>query len=292
MGDPLSVTASVIAVANLALKSCQALQNTISSFKNAPKTVKDLQSDLSNLQKQLDSLHTWLNSTRRPDGDQNLIDNQQELVKQLKPALQGCQEYCDDFTQRLSRLTSKSDTDRVDWKDKARLHFHEDDISLLKSRLGDYKQTLGIALSITTLKQANQNQDGLHGLETQIATTMDDFSGQIKGIKTAVQTLSLRSLKISPSDVQKAVKVLNNHDRMLKQCLNVCTSALATTTARSGTTVKYARTFAKAKQVVGNVGNVGAGGPATDVEYGEARGDSQQVIGNIEADAALKFLLG
>jgi hypothetical protein len=139
-------------------------------------------------------------------------------------------------------------------------------------------------------KTASQNRDALQGLETQIATSLSGFTGQIHGLEIALQSLSLAAVNISKEDVAAVVGVLNDHDRMLKQCLKVCTSALTETTKVAGTSVKYARTFEEAKQFIGNIGDVGKGGPATEVEYGEAGGKSRQVIGNMSADAARYFL--
>ncbi|KAJ3534691.1 hypothetical protein NM208_g7437 [Fusarium decemcellulare] len=289
MADPLSIAASVVAVATLAYKSCQALNDTISSLKNVPKIIQDLRNDLNTLQSQLHTLKAGLDDIRQ-QGGQGLAAGQQERLRELEPALKACQECCEEFTRKLLDKTSHSGANHVDWRDRWRLHFNDNEFSLLKSRLSNYKQTLEIALSIMTIKQVSQNGDALQGLETQIATAVSDFSGQIKGIEMAVQTMSLQAANISQSDVDNVVAVLNDHDRVLKQCLKVCTSALTETTAVTGTQVKYARTFEEARQFVGNIGDVVVGGPPTKVEHGEARGKSRQVIGNMDGDFAREFL--
>lgn len=86
------------------------------------------------------------------------------------------------------------------------------------------------------------------------------------------------------------VQLLNEHDRVLKQCLRVCTLGLGETTSKTGTAVRYAETFDKARQFIGSIGNVGSGGPETTVEHAQARNESRMVIGNTDADFARDFL--
>ena len=135
-----------------------------------------------------------------------------------------------------------------------------------------------------------KNQGTLQDLETQITTSLSGFTGQIHGLDIALQSLSLPELTISKKDVDVVVGVLNDHDGMLKQCLKVCTSALAETNWKgAGTSIKYARTFEEARQFIGNMGDIGQSGPLTQLEYAEASGKSRQVVGNMSADVARDF---
>lgn len=56
MGDPLSVTDTVIAVARLAFKSAKTLNEAIASFANAPELLWDLAKGLGILQNVLQAL--------------------------------------------------------------------------------------------------------------------------------------------------------------------------------------------------------------------------------------------
>ncbi|KAI1213193.1 uncharacterized protein F4807DRAFT_413235 [Annulohypoxylon truncatum] len=284
MADPLSITASVIAVATLAYQSLKSLSNTISALKHAPENLKDLRNDLDILQSLLDSLQKELGSTKSVNQTQSLT------FGRLKPALDDCKAACDGFNAKLIRLTSHSGTDHVNWFDRLRLQFKEDDILLFKAKLANCKQTLDIALGVATISTIGQNQSKLQDLETQIATSVSSFTGQICGLETAVRSLSLAPSNVNQIDMASIIAILDDHDRMLKQYVSFCTSALTEVNERTGNSVKYARTFDEARQFIGNMGDVGRGGPATNVEQGEARDRSRQVIGNMSGDVARDFL--
>ena len=147
MADPLSVTAGVIAVAGLACSSAKALQEVITSFSNAPEVLRDIGKDLGILQRLLESLQQPLNEV--PNAD--LSDDQKACFESLKPALQACSEMCRGFTSKLSKMTSHSQADKVNWWDRAKMYFNEKDLALLKSNLEKYKQTVDIAIGVATM---------------------------------------------------------------------------------------------------------------------------------------------
>ena len=158
MGDPLSVTAGIIAVAGLAYSSAKTLKETISSFLNAPEVLRDLGKDLGIFQTLLQALQQPLDGVPNTD----LSNDQKACFENLKPALSACTEMCDRFASKLSRLTSHSQTDKVGWWDRARLHFNEKDVALLKSDLEKHKQTVDVAIGVATLYVLITYQASLH----------------------------------------------------------------------------------------------------------------------------------
>ena len=147
MGDPLSVTAGVIAVAGLAYTSAKTLKDAISSFLNAPEVLRDIGNDLGIFQNVLQSLQQPLVGV--PNA--NLSDDQKACFESLKPALGACRGMCDEFACKLSKMTSHSQPDKVNWWDRARLHFNEKDLALLKSNLEKHKQTVDVAIGVATM---------------------------------------------------------------------------------------------------------------------------------------------
>ena len=147
MTDPLSITASVITVAGLAYSSAKTLNEVITSFSNAPKVLEDIGKDLQVLQNLLRALQQPLNGV--PNA--NLSENEKACYESLTPALVVCKGKCDEFSAKLSKMTSHSQGDKVNWWDRARLHFNEKDVALLKSDLEKHKQTIDIAIGIATL---------------------------------------------------------------------------------------------------------------------------------------------
>lgn len=80
-----------------------------------------------------------------------LSNNQRTCFVNLQSAIKHCETTCKDFTGRLSHITSHSGTDHVNWFDRTRLHFNENDVSLLRAALERDKQTLDVALGVATL---------------------------------------------------------------------------------------------------------------------------------------------
>ena len=93
MGDPLSVTDGVIAVAGLAFKSAKTLNEAIASFANAPELLRDLGKGLGSLHTVLQALKEGLDGV--PNAD--LSNDQKACFEGLKPALGACREVCDRF---------------------------------------------------------------------------------------------------------------------------------------------------------------------------------------------------
>lgn len=143
----MDITASIIAVGTLAYQSCKSLNDFIGSFRNAPATLQALRSDLQVFQNLIELLQTSLARV----GDVDLTAEQLSCLEALESAIKSCQIACGHFADKLAKATSRSDDGHVSFLDRARLHFGEKDTLLLKSRLGDCKETLDFALAIVTL---------------------------------------------------------------------------------------------------------------------------------------------
>ena len=303
MGDPLSVTAGVIAVAGLAYSSAKVLKEMIASFSNAPKLLQNIGEDLQVLQSLIQALQQPLDGVL----DADLSDDQKACFESLKPALEACKRTCDDFVSKLSKMTSHSRADSVSWWDRARLHFNEKDVALLKSDLEIHKQTVDVTIGVATpyvwsqgcvllcsrtdssRKTVSRNHDALQNLEARIATSINNFSGRIMGLETALQSMSVANVAMRQEDVQHVARILNEHARILKLCLESCTIGLKETNKRTGTHVKYAKTFNEARQAIGSMGNVAEGVPPTVVEHAEARDKSIQHVGPMDRESAKSF---
>ena len=118
---------------------------------------------------------------------------------------------------------------------------------------------------------------------------MNNFAGQIIGLETALQSMTVANVGIRQEDVDNVASILNEHGRVLRLCLQSCTGGLKETTAKAGTHVKYAKTFDEAKQVIGTMGNVTGGDGPTVVDLAEAHGKSRQAIVEMSEEVAKKF---
>ena len=95
-----------------------------------------------------------------------------------------------------------------------------------------------------------QSQTALDTFQATTATTLSEFSGKFEALAVAIGALSVTGVNISPEDIATVTKTLDDHGRLLKECLKFCTSALnAATETTPATKVKYAKAVANARSI-------------------------------------------
>lgn len=135
MADPLSVTASVLAVVTAAVVSIRSLCDTVKGFQNRNNTLKRLQHTLQDLVVILDSLTT-------------VISTDVSVVALLQGPIDRCQELCTDFEQSMKRFHGKSKAGLLDW---TKLEFMRGDINDFIDTIEGYKSTITVGIGTVTL---------------------------------------------------------------------------------------------------------------------------------------------
>jgi deoxyadenosine/deoxycytidine kinase len=148
MADPLSITASIIAVATLAYSSSKSLYQTISDIHDAPETFVHLKTDVETLYQTIHSLQQEL---EKKDTDAALSDAQKSNLREINPTLQACCSACDAFGSKISTLMRHSMDGHTSLQDRIKLQFQQKEIGVFQARLASYKSTLAIALDFSTL---------------------------------------------------------------------------------------------------------------------------------------------
>ena len=136
---------------------------------------------------------------------------------------------------------------------------------------------------------AQDQKRSLQAFEASTSASLSNFMGKLEMVDLTLQSLSSAEQAISQQDMAQIISILTEQDRLLKQCVQVCTAGLLESSQKTGTTVLYSRTFDEARQWVGNLGEVGADGPAVKVDHAEARNKSRQAMGNVSVEAARGF---
>ena len=144
--DPLSVTASVIAVATAALQSAKALYEVIDGLVDAPHAVSQSKSLLSQTQTTLGTLTRTL-ETNSTSGAVGSVLKEIELGK----ALDSTQSLCKEFATALTRFTSHSTDLRFSTRDRFIVQFNESKIKRLNRDLADCQRTITMVFSSITL---------------------------------------------------------------------------------------------------------------------------------------------
>lgn len=142
MADGLSVAASVVGIATVAVQSIQFLSTMIDNIKDAPDTIRNIKLDLQAVDPVLRSLYT----ASQNNGSQIV------LGVEVKSAVVNCNRACIDFQALLGRWMKHSSEEKTFWMDRWRVGlFGHERIKTFKGQLSDCKSTLNMALSTASM---------------------------------------------------------------------------------------------------------------------------------------------
>ena len=135
MADPLSITASLLAVITAAIQSTKVLRETITRFKDRDKTLGRLQNELCDLVNILDSLT-------------QVVDTEASMLALLKGPIERCTQVCSDFAKSMEAFSRKSKTGFRDW---TKMEFMRGDIHEFIDTISGYKSTISVGLGTLTM---------------------------------------------------------------------------------------------------------------------------------------------
>jgi hypothetical protein len=138
MTDPLSITAGVVALAGAAFQTSKLLHDTIDSFQNNLKTIRELKQETLGLSEVLKAL-------------EEVGALHEQRLTSLHQPLRQCSKACEEFNGLLIDCTKHSGGSRNSFRDWAKVRYLGGDISKFKDMLAGYKATITIALAGATL---------------------------------------------------------------------------------------------------------------------------------------------
>ncbi|RJE17776.1 hypothetical protein PHISCL_09887 [Aspergillus sclerotialis] len=161
MADPLSVTASVIAVATLAFQSCKATYSLIDGLAGAPQAIARSKTSFAETQTTINALQQTLTTNSEPPSGLDSILGTIDLEGTLK----SVQRLCDEFATAITSFTSHSTDGKFSKRDRVAVNLHESKISNLDRQLGYCQQTLSMVLVSINLIVATRTADDLQRLD-------------------------------------------------------------------------------------------------------------------------------
>ncbi|KAL4733494.1 hypothetical protein BDV11DRAFT_210170 [Aspergillus similis] len=135
MADPLSITASMLAVITAAVESVKSLHSTVKRFKDRDKTLRRLRNELEDLTNILGSL-----------GD--VINADMPMLALLQGPVERCSQLCREFEQAMEVFGRKSATGFRDW---AKMEFMKGDINEFIDNIAGYQSTINVGLGTITI---------------------------------------------------------------------------------------------------------------------------------------------
>jgi hypothetical protein len=139
--DPLSITASLLAVTTAAIQSIKSLRETVKRFNDRDRTLRRLSNELGDLTNILDSL-------------KQVAGDEQSTLILLQGPVERCSEVCREFEQSMKIFKGKSKTGFLDW---TKMEFMKGDMSEFIDNIAGYKATISIAIATITLSVAIHN---------------------------------------------------------------------------------------------------------------------------------------
>jgi len=167
--DPLSVTASVIAVATATLRTAKALYDVVDGLVDAPHSVSHSKSLLSQTQTTLGTLTRTL-EMNSASGAVGSVLKEIELGK----ALASTQSLCQEFATTLTGFTRHSTDLHFSTRDRFILQFNESKIKRLNGDLADCQRTITMVFSsvmlysLPPLKVASSTNTGQDRLQPHL----------------------------------------------------------------------------------------------------------------------------
>jgi hypothetical protein len=159
MADPLSITASMLAVVAAAIQSTKILRETVKRFKDRDKTLRRLQGELEDLVNILDSLNEVANV-------------ETPMLKLLRKPVLRCSQVCHEFKKSMEEFTRKSKIGVRDW---TKMEFMRGDINEFIDTLAGYKSTISVSLGTITMSVAQSVNFELNLTYLFILGTHPDF---------------------------------------------------------------------------------------------------------------------
>ncbi|KAF9887226.1 hypothetical protein FE257_010480 [Aspergillus nanangensis] len=190
MVEPLSITASVLAVITAAVQSTKSLCDTLKRFKGRDKTLRRLQDELQDLTNILDSLA-------------QVTKAEMSMVALLQGPIDRCNQICRDFEQSMKAFSGKSTTGLRDW---AKMEFMRGDINEFIDTIAGHSSKV----SQKVLQEYNEMiQDTAYNLEVHL-----------QRIDEKMTRFTIQDIDASDIDIN-----LEDEREVTKQCLRICEDA-------------------------------------------------------------------
>ncbi|OJJ79074.1 uncharacterized protein ASPGLDRAFT_70324 [Aspergillus glaucus CBS 516.65] len=202
--DPLSITASVLAVVTAAVQSTKSLYDTVKRFKERDKTLHRLQNELEDLANILESLA-------------QVTDSEMSMLALLQNPINRCSQVCRDFEQSMRGFSGKSMTGFRDW---AKMEFMRGSINEFIDTIAGYKSTISVGLGTITIHASKVSHQVLQEYNEMIQDTAYNLEVHLQRIDEKMARFTIEETKTPDIDID-----LKDEREVTQQCLRICEDA-------------------------------------------------------------------
>lgn len=267
--DPLSVTASAVALATAALQSAKALHDLVDGLADAPHSVSHSKNLLSQTQTTLGTLARTLETNCAPD----TVDSVLKEIE-LNKVLESTKSICQGFTAAMTRVTSHSTDSHFSKRDRLVVYFKDTKINKLNRDLADCQRTITMVLSSITLYRSHsfnretpltQNRIVSSRTSGNIDQLRTQFATQEQALANLSAQLSIREPEPQADDDGIAAEG-DSSARLTDSLRDVCQKTLSATRAwRTGQKFGDMKTD---DHSIAMQGIVGVAQPGVDQSFG------------------------
>ncbi|KIM98314.1 hypothetical protein OIDMADRAFT_128322 [Oidiodendron maius Zn] len=204
MADPLSITASALAVVTAALQSTKSLYETVKRFRDRNKTLRRLQDELEDLTNILSSL-------------MQVINAETSVLELLQGPIDRCSQVCSEFEQSMKVFGGKSKTGFLDW---TKMEFMRGSINEFIDTIAEYKSTISVGLGTITLQTSKVSQQVLQEYNEMIRDTAYNLEVHLQQIDEKLARFPAGNSSTSDISID-----LKDERAVTKQCLLICEDA-------------------------------------------------------------------
>jgi hypothetical protein len=200
MADPLSVTASVLAVVTAAIQSTKSLSATVKRYKGRDQALNRLQHELEDLTNILSSL-------------EEAADSDKSMSTLLEGPVHRCSQVCREFEDAMEKFSGKTKAGLRDW---ARMEFMRGDIRDFMDTLASYKSTIMVGLGTITMRHSKLSSEVLEGYSEMIKDTGYNLELRLQRVEESLRNDSTSA----------GINVdLQDEREVTRQCLRICQDA-------------------------------------------------------------------
>ncbi|KAH7186153.1 uncharacterized protein B0J16DRAFT_305812 [Fusarium flagelliforme] len=150
MADPLSITASIVGIIAATSQGIELLSNTIQNIRNAPESIKSIQTGIQQLKPLLTKLEFGIK-----EEPTELI-----LSTEIRDALGTCNRACTEFNVSLTHWTRHSSGEKTSVLDNAKIGiFRQGRIRVLNEQLCQSIKILNVTLNTATFLKLSRQDD-------------------------------------------------------------------------------------------------------------------------------------
>ncbi|KAJ0426803.1 hypothetical protein BJY00DRAFT_2108 [Aspergillus carlsbadensis] len=204
MADPVSITASVLAIITAAIQSTNMLRETVRRFKERNKTLRRLQDELEDLFKILNLL-------------KSAVDTDASVLALLEGPVDRCNKLCREFEDSIKTFAAKSKTGFRDW---TKMEFKRGDINEFIDTLAGYKSTISVGLGTITMHTSKVSQRVLEEYIEMIQDTSYSLNEHLQRIDEKLAELTPENTETSGGNID-----LKDERAVTAQCLRICEDA-------------------------------------------------------------------